>query len=264
MLVSNTSSAASEKPTVCLFSGFNPDPPAEFTWGAQAVSSSCRPQQQQQQPQRNSQIHCNVLKKLPPHIWISPMKEEITSLQDAEEKKDVKKWQPAIKFNKHHLIHLNVLLSHPCWLYFCLWPMFCWHSLSLFGRIFRTIPISTWWFDSFWPAVRVRMIPNPFEPRRLMWLSKQENPDQQSQCLSWRLRPQTATCLLDSRWHLWSNNPPQCFLLGLSTNKCWQCSAKPQIYISLQFLRYDGNDYALIRFRRKNYLVSVWKGDVLA
>lgn len=38
------------------------------------------------QQQRNSQIHCNVLKKLPPHIWISPG-EEITSLQDAAERR---------------------------------------------------------------------------------------------------------------------------------------------------------------------------------
>lgn len=86
MLVSNTSSAASEKPTVCLFSGFNPEPPAEFTRGAQAVSSSCHRQRQQQQRQQNSQIYCNILKKLPPRIWISPG-EEITSLQDAAERR---------------------------------------------------------------------------------------------------------------------------------------------------------------------------------
>lgn len=102
-----------------------------------------------QQQQRNSQIHCNVLKKLPPHIWISPG-EEITSLQDAAERRMWINDNRQLNLISTIFIHLNVLLSHPCWLYFCPWPMFCWHSLSLFGRIFHTIPISTWWFDSFW------------------------------------------------------------------------------------------------------------------
>lgn len=220
-----------------------------------------------QQQQRNSQIHCNVLKKLPPHIWISPG-EKITSLQDAAGKKDVNKRQPAIKFNKHHLytperapLTSLLVIFLPVTDVLLTQLVSVWQNLPHYSHQHMMI----WQFLTDAPAVRARMIPNPFEPRRLMWLSKQENPDQQSQCLSWRLRPQTATCLLDSRWNLWSNNPLQCFQLGLSTNKCWKCAFCQTTDLHFfAILRYVSNDYALIRFRRKNYVIRVWKGDVLA
>lgn len=137
------------------------------------------------------------------------------------------KRQPAIKFNKHHLytperapLTSLLVIFLPVTDVLLTQLVSVWQNLPHYSHQHMMI----WQFLTDAPAVRARMIPNPFEPRRLMWLSKQENPDQQSQCLSWRLRPQTATCLLDSRWNLWSNNPLQCFQLGLSTNKCWQCA----------------------------------------